>query len=197
MKKYVVAVTGASGPVVGLRVIKELAKTAEVYLVLSEQSFSILRHETGIDWNGKSEEEVQRKIRRHFKSKKIFAYHEKNFYAPIASGSFKTDGMFIVPCSMKSLAGIASGYSNSLIERAADVAIKEGRPLIISPREIPFSPIHLENMLKLSRIGVKIVPPVLGFYHAPESIDDLVDFAAGKILDVMGVSHHIFKRWGS
>ena len=197
MKKYIVAITGATGPVIGIRVIQEVLKSAEVHLIVSEQSFSIIRHETGIDWTGSTEVEVQKIIRKHFKSNKICYYDERNFYAPIASGSFRTDGMFVVPCSMKSLAGIASGYSNSLTERAADVVIKEGRPLVLSPREIPFSPIHLENMLKLSRIGVRIVPPVLGFYHGPENINDLVDFVAGKILDAMGIPHDIFKRWGS
>jgi 4-hydroxy-3-polyprenylbenzoate decarboxylase len=115
--------------------------------------------------------------------------------APIASGSFKTDGMLIVPCSMKTLSGIANGYANNLIERTADVTIKEGRALLLSPREMPFSAIHLENMLKLARIGVKIVPPVLAFYHKPKKIDDIVDFIAGKILDAVGVEHEIYRRW--
>lgn len=197
MKKYVLAITGATGPVVGIRVMQEVLKSAEIHLIVSEQSFSIIRHETGLDWNGSTEAAVQKKIRKHFATDRIRYYHERNFYAPIASGSFRTEGMFVVPCSMKSLAGIASGYSNSLTERSADVVIKEGRPLVLSPREIPFSPIHLENMLKLSRIGVRIVPPVLGFYHRPENISDLVDFAAGKILDAMGIPHDLFRRWGS
>jgi 4-hydroxy-3-polyprenylbenzoate decarboxylase len=103
--------------------------------------------------------------------------------------------MFIVPCSMKTLAGVAAGYTENLIQRSADVTLKEGRPLLLSPREMPFSAIHIENMLKLAQLGVKIAPPVPGFYHKPHTIDDLVDFMAGKILDVMGVEHHIFKRW--
>jgi len=197
MKKFVLAITGATGPVIGLRVLRELVKAAEVHVVISVQSFLIMRDETGVDLTGDNEADIQGKIREFSRSEKIFYYHEKNFESPIASGSFKTDGMFVVPCSMKSLSGIANGYSNSLVERAADVTIKEGRPLVLSPREMPFHAIHLENMLKLARLGVKIAPPVIGFYHQPKNIDDLVDFIAGKILDVMGVEHQIYQRWGT
>jgi 4-hydroxy-3-polyprenylbenzoate decarboxylase len=97
---------------------------------------------------------------------------------------------------MKTLSGIASGYANNLIDRSADVAIKEGRRLIISPREMPFNAIHLENMLKLARLGVTIAPPVPAFYQQPESIDEIVDFVVGKILDCAGISHLLFRRWG-
>ena len=197
MKKYIFAVTGASGPVVGIRVLKELAGKAEIHMVISAQSFSIIRDEAGIDWQGRTEKDIQGKIRKFLKSNNIYYYNESDFAAPISSGSFKTDGMFVVPCSMKSLSGIANGYANSLTERAADVIIKEGRPLLVSPREMPFSAIHLENMLKLAKLGVKIVPPVLGFYHSPKDINDIVDFVAGKILDAMGIEHEIYKRWGT
>lgn len=105
--------------------------------------------------------------------------------------------MFVVPCTMKTLAGIANGYANNLIERAADVTIKEGRPLLLAPREMPFSAIHLENMLKLSRIGVTIAPPVPAFYHNPGSLDDVIDFMVGKWLDQFGIDHTLFIRWGS
>jgi 4-hydroxy-3-polyprenylbenzoate decarboxylase len=98
---------------------------------------------------------------------------------------------------MKTLSGIANGYANNLTERAADVTIKEGRPLLLSPREMPFSAIHLENMLKLAKIGVKIAPPVPAFYHKPKKLDDVVDFVAGKILDSFGISHNLFRRWGT
>jgi 4-hydroxy-3-polyprenylbenzoate decarboxylase len=174
-----------------MRALKELIKHSEVHLVISSQSFSIIKEETGIDFS------VERKIRDYFKSRRIHCYSEHDLAAPVSSGSFKTDGMFVVPCSMKTLSGIANGYANNLIERAADVTIKEGRALLLSPRETPFSAIHLENMLKLSRIGVKIVPPVLAFYHKPKKIDDIVDFIAGKILDAAGVEHEIYKRWGT
>jgi 4-hydroxy-3-polyprenylbenzoate decarboxylase len=196
MKKFILAITGATGPVIGLRVLKELCRAAEAHVIISRQSFSIMRDEAGIDLAGESAAATEKKIKKYAGSKNIFYYAEGNFEAPVASGSFRTDGMFVVPCSMKSLSGIAHGYSNSLVERAADVTIKEGRPLVLSPREMPFSAIHLENMLTLARIGVKIAPPVIGFYHGPKTIDDMVDFAAGKILDLMGIDHEIYKRWG-
>jgi flavin prenyltransferase len=103
--------------------------------------------------------------------------------------------MLVVPCTMKTLSGIANGYANNLIERAADVTIKEGRQLLLSPREMPFSAIHLENMLKLARIGVRIAPPVPAFYHQPKDLDGVIDFIAGKILDSFGIEHELFKRW--
>lgn len=205
MKRFIFAISGASGSIIGIRVLRELLKTSQVHLIISSQSFSIIKDETGIDWTikkgsrvkGQELKLIQNKIRKYFNSKRIFYHSEYDLSAPVSSGSFKTDGMFVVPCSMKTLSGIANGYANNLVERAADVTIKEGRPLLLSPREMPFSAIHLENMLKLAMLGVKIAPPVLGFYHKPKKIDDIVDFMAGKILDSMGIEHEIFKRWGS
>ncbi len=196
MKKYVFALTGATGSIVGIRVLREVVKISEVHLVISSQSFPIIRQETGLDWYGDTAEDVQGKVRESLTSDNIHYYHEMDLAAPVSSGSFKTDGMFIVPCSMKTLSGIANGYTENLIQRTADVTIKEGRNLVISPREMPFSAIHLENMLKLARLGVKIAPPVMGFYHEPRTIEDMIDFAAGKMLDLMGIEHNIFKRWG-
>ena len=195
MSKYVFALTGATGPVLGIRVLREVVKIAEVHLLISSQSFPIIFQETGTDWDGDTEEDVQAKVRKSLQAEKIYYYHEMDLAAPVSSGSFKTDGMFIVPCSMKTLSGVANGYTENLIQRAADVTIKEGRRLVMSPREMPFSAIHLENMLKLARLGVRIAPPVMGFYHGPKTIDDMVDFAAGKILDLMGIEHDIFRRW--
>lgn len=197
MKRYVLGITGATGPAIGLRVLKELSRTAEVHVIISRQSFSIILEETGADLSDETAAAVEKRLRKFAASKNIYYHDEGDFEAPVASGSFKTDGMFVVPCSMKSLSGIANGYANSLIERAADVTIKEGRALLLAPREMPFSAIHLENMLKLARLGVKIAPPVMGFYHGPKSLDDMVDFVAGKILDAMGVEHEIFRRWGT
>lgn len=197
MKKYLLAMSGASGSAVGIRVLGELVKSSEVHMVISEQTFTILLNETGLDWSGAADSAVQEKIRSTMGSENIFFYNERDFTAPVSSGSFSTDGMFVVPCSMKSLSGIANGYTHTLIERAADVTIKEGRPLLISPREMPFNAIHLENMLKLARLGVKIAPPVIGLYHRPENLQEVMDFIAGKILDVMGIEHELFRRWGS
>ncbi|MBI4844831.1 MAG: UbiX family flavin prenyltransferase [Nitrospirae bacterium] len=196
MKSYIVAISGASGSILGLRLIEELLKSGNrVYLLISETAFLIIKTETGLDLTGKTESAVSKKVQKHFSSDKVRYFAESNLAAPVSSGSFITDGMFVVPCSMKTLSGIANGYANSLIERAADVVLKEGRMLILSPRETPLSPIHLENMLKLSRIGVGIVPPIPAFYHNPKEIMDIVDFAVGKILDRAGAANSLFKRW--
>ncbi len=203
MKSFVVAITGASGSVYGLRVIEELLKAGhKVHLIISRTAFLIIKTETGIDFSGRrgtqtqTQKEIEKKIQRHFSSKNLRYYSEQNLSAPVSSGSFITDGMLVVPCSMKTLSGIANGYANNLIERAADVVLKEGRRLIIAPREMPLSAIHLENMLKLARLGVKIVPPIPAFYQKPKKLSDIVDFVAGKILDSAGVKHNLFKRWG-
>ncbi|MBI4683383.1 MAG: UbiX family flavin prenyltransferase [Nitrospirae bacterium] len=196
MKSFIVAISGASGAIYGIRLVEELRKAADtVHLCVTGTAFSIIKTETGIDWLGKSEPETEKKIQKHYSSKKIKYYSETNLAAPIASGSFITNGMFIVPCSMKTLSGIANGYADNLIVRAADVSLKEGRGLIISPREMPFNAIHLENMLKLSRLGVKIAPPVPAFYQKPKDLNDIVEFVVGKILDAGGVKHNLFKRW--
>ncbi|HTZ19145.1 MAG TPA: flavin prenyltransferase UbiX [Dissulfurispiraceae bacterium] len=191
MKKYILAITGASGPIFGIRVLGELLKTSRVHLVISQNTFPIILKETGIDWSVDTENAV----RKHFATDRIFFHEDKDMEAPAASGSFRTDGMLIVPCTMKTLSAVANGYANNLIERAADVTIKEGRPLLLSPREMPFSAIHLENMLKLARLGVRIAPPVPAFYHGPKDLDDIIDFVAGKVLDSFGVEHDLFKRW--
>lgn len=187
--------TGASAAVLGLRVLTELLRTSEVHLIISEQSMGILESETGMDWGGGGPGEVQHRVRRHLDTDRVMYWDERDFNSPVASGSYPVDGMFVVPCSMKTLAGIANGYANTLTERAADVAIKEGRPLLLSPREMPFSAIHLSNMLKLARLGVKIAPPVPAFYHQPEGLGDMVNFLAGKILDAMGVHNSLYERW--
>lgn len=203
MKRFVLGISGASGPALGLRLLTELLKSSEVHLVATKDALQILHEESGIDLTGKTAEATGRKLRRYLKGeglgvaeiKRLSVHGTGEMGAPVASGSFHTDGMLVVPCSMKTLSGIANGYANNLITRAADVTIKEGRTLVLSPRETPLSAIHLENMLKLARIGVRIVPPVMGFYHRPESTGDMLAFMAGKILDTAGVEHSLFKRW--
>jgi len=197
VKRYAFAITGASGSVFGIRVLEHLFRSAEVHLIISSQSFPIIEHETGIDWSAATPSAVEKKIRLFFKSKRIFYHGESDLASPLSSGSFLTDGMLVVPCSMKTLSGIACGYANNLVERAADVTIKERRQLLLSPREMPFSAIHLENMLKLARLGVTIAPPVPAFYQRPTALNEIIDFVAGKILDSMGIGHEIFTRWGS
>ena len=140
MKSFIVAITGASGSIYGIRLIEGLLKSKhKVHLVISKQAFSIIKIETGINWTGNTASGIEKKIQKYFSSKNIKYYSENNLSAPFSSGSFITDGMFVVPCSMKTLSGIANGYANNLIERAADVMLKEGRRLILSPREMPFS----------------------------------------------------------
>jgi 4-hydroxy-3-polyprenylbenzoate decarboxylase len=196
VKRYILAISGASGSLFGIRLLEHLIKRSEVHLIISSQSFSIISHETGIDWSAGTDTQKEKKIRAYLKSKRVYYHNELNLASPLSSGSFITHGMLVVPCSMKTLSGIAHGYANNLTERAADVTIKEGRPLLLSPREMPFSAIHLENMLKLARLGVTIAPPVPAFYQNPGSLDDMVDFVVGKIMDSFGIRHTLFKRWG-
>jgi len=196
MKSFIVAISGASGSIYGIRLVKELIKAEiNVHLCLSNQSFSIIKTETGIDLSGITVQEIEEKVRKYFNSETVNYYGNGNLAAPISSGSFTTDGMFVVPCSMKTLAGIANGYASNLIVRAADVVMKEGRKLILSPREMPFSTIHLENMLKLSRMGVTIAPPIPAFYQKPENMDNIIEFVVGKLMDSAGIENSLFKRW--
>lgn len=187
MKRFILAITGASGIVYGLRLAEELAKISELNLILSESALEVMKTETDI----KNFEDFERR----FTKSNVKIYREDEISAPVASGSYRTDGMFIVPCSMKTLSAIAHGYADNLITRAADVTIKEGRRLVISPREMPLSVIHLENMLKLAKIGVIVAPSTPAFYHRPESLDDIVNFVVGKLLDCMGVENKLFRRW--
>lgn len=195
MKRYILAITGASGTRLGLRLLSELSKRAEVYLIISSSAKTILKEEDDIIIIEEKDKEEVLKTLSEFIHGKVYYFSEKELNAPIASGSFRTDGMFIVPCSMKTLSAISNGYASNLIERAADVMIKERRPLIISPREMPFSPIHLENMLRLARLGVIIAPAVPAFYHKPRNIDGLIDFIVGRLLDEASIEHELYKRW--
>lgn len=198
MNSSVVAITGASGSIYGIRLLEALLnKGNDVHLCISGHAFSILKTETGTDWTGKTPSSIEKRIRKHFSSEKVHFYSNSDLAAPISSGSFLAGVMFVVPCSMKTLSGIASGYATNLIERAADVTLKEGRKLVLSPREMPFSAIHLGNMLKLSELGATIAAPVPAFYQKPESINNMVDFVVGKILDSAGIGHDLFKRWKS
>ncbi len=193
MFRYIVAISGASGAIIGVRLIKELLKHSEVHLIVSTDAIGILKGESNIDWTDYAEPQ----IRNYFGTERLYCHNLIDFYAPVASGSFKTNGMFVVPCSMKTLSAIASGYGNTLIERAADVTIKEGRRLLLAPREMPFSAIHLENMLKLARLGVVIAPPVAAFYHNPQTLDEMMDFFCGKLLDAFGIENDLYRRWQS
>lgn len=195
-RQFVVAMTGASGSVYGLRMVRELLHAGErVSLILTSAGRQVLNYETGLDW---SEDIKQRRhqVQEYFASIAVESLAIDDFWAGSASGSATTDAMIVIPCSMGTIGRIASGLSSNLLERAADVMLKERRPLVLVPRETPFNTIHLENLLRLSRAGAVVLPAMPGFYHAPRTMDDLVDFVVGKVLDQLGIEHSLFARWG-
>jgi len=196
IRHYVVAITGASGSVYGLRLISELLRSGgRVSLILTSAGRQVLNHETGLEWS--AEIKVQRQqVQEYFASIAVDCLAIDDFWAGAASGSAAADAMIIAPCSMGTLGRIAAGLSGNLLERAADVMLKERRSLLLVPRETPFNNIHLENLLRLSQSGAVILPAMPGFYHGPETIEDLVDFVVGKILDQLDVQHSLFTRWG-
>lgn len=183
MKSLVVGMTGASGAVFGVRLL-EAARDAgiETHLVVSKWGRRTLEHETG-----KSLDDLRALADRH--------YGPADMGALMSSGSFPVDGMAVAPCSARSLAAIAAGLSENLIHRAADVMIKERRPLVLVVRETPLSAIHLENMLKLARLGVTIMPPVPAFYNRPRSIETMVDHTVARVFDQFGLRLDMAERW--
>ena len=182
MKRIVLAVTGASGMGYAVTLAEALKKAGcELFIVVSDNAKTVMKYE---------QKDALAKLK---KCGQMF--DERRIDANIASGSFDYDAMIVCPCSMKTLAAIASGFSYNLITRAADVAIKEQRKLVLVPREMPFSAIHLENMLKLARLGVVILPACPGFYHEPKSVQDLVNHVVGKIMDTAGIENEMFRRW--
>ncbi|GAA2308957.1 UbiX family flavin prenyltransferase [Streptomyces caniferus] len=182
--RLIVGMTGATGAVFGVRLLEALAELPDVetHLVLSRWARPTIELETG-----RSVAEVSALAE--------VTHRPEDQGATLASGSFRTDGMVIAPCSMKTLAGIRAGYADGLLGRAADVVLKERRPLVLVPRETPLSEIHLENMLALARKGVQMVPPMPAFYHHPRSVDDLVDHLIARILDQFGLPAPAAKRW--
>ena len=196
IRHFVVAITGASGSVYGLRLVSELLRSGgRVSLILTSAGRQVLNHETGLEWS--AEMKVQRhQVQEYFASIAVDCLAIDDFWAGAASGSAAADAMIIVPCSMGTLGRIAAGLSGNLLERAADVMLKERRRLLLVPRETPFNNIHLENLLRLSQSGAVILPAMPGFYHGPQTIEDLVDFVVGKILDQLDVQHSLFIRWG-
>lgn len=194
----IVGITGASGSVYGLRLCDELLKAGKrIVVVASSTGLGVVREETNLDLSGVESVSAARLRELFGVSPEQLTFHSAdNLFAPPASGSSAPDAMVVAPCSMGTLARIAAGFSGTLLERCADVMVKEGRPLVIVPRETPLSAIHLENMLKLARLGVRVVPAMPAFYHHPKTLDDLVDFVVGKVLDTLGVHHELFTRWG-
>jgi flavin prenyltransferase len=193
--KWIVAITGASGACYSLTLVRELvAAHVEVHLVISEAGFRVLHDEEGLKTNARL---VRSEGLPGVAASDITLYDVRDIGARIASGSAPFDGMVICPCSMGTLGAIAHGISSNLIHRAADVTLKERRPLVLVPRETPLSTIHISNMLTLSQAGATIIPAMPGFYHLPKSIDDLVKMQVMKVLDQMGVASNLVPRWKS
>lgn len=183
VKRLIVGITGATGAIFGVRLLEAL-KVAEVetHLVLSRWGQRTVEHETGLTFAD-------------LESRASVVHGSGNMAATISSGSFRTDGMVICPCSMRTVATIAHGNGENLVHRAADVILKERRRLVIVPRETPLSEIHLENLLKLARMGVGILPPMPAFYNKPATLDDMVDHIVARVLDQFDIDAALAKRW--
>ena len=182
--KLVVGITGSTGVIYGVRLLQVLKeKKIQTHLIMTEWAKKCLAMETDF-----TPDEV--------KSLATTISDEANMAASISSGTHKIDGMIVIPCTMKTLSSIAVGYDETLIARAAGVTLKESRKLILVPRETPLTAINLENMLKLARLGVVILPPVPGFYTKPKTIDEIVNHTVGKCLDQFNIEHDLYKRWG-
>jgi 4-hydroxy-3-polyprenylbenzoate decarboxylase len=181
--ELVVAITGASGTIYGIRLLEELKKVrVSTHLIMTRFALMNLKYETEYDES-------------YVKGLADRVYAEEDMGAPIASGSYRTDGMAIVPCSMKTLSAIANGLEINLVTRAASVALKERRSLVLMVRETPLNVIQLENMLKVARAGAFIMPASPPFYTKPKSVDDMVNSMVGRVLDLFGIEHSLYRRW--
>lgn len=181
--KLLVGISGSSGVAYGVRLLEVLRTLKiETHLIISKWAEECIKIETD-------------KKPSYVKSLAKHVYSNDDLAAKPSSGSFKIDGMVVIPCSMKTLASIANGYEDTLIARSASVMLKESRKLVLVPRETPLTAIHLSNMLRLARMGTIILPAMPGFYHRPKSIDELLNHISGKILDQFGIEHEVFKRW--
>jgi len=181
--RCVVGVSGASGAIYGIRALQVMKKCGvETHLILTDAAQETIRLET--DFSTGDVQELASEV-----------HQVGDLTSKLASGSFPTDGMLVIPCSMKTLAGVASGYSDNLLLRAADVTIKERRRLVLVVRETPLSLIHLENMIRVARAGAVVLPAMPAFYHRPRTVDELVDQVVGKALDLLGVEHDLTRSW--
>ncbi|MEW8505935.1 MAG: flavin prenyltransferase UbiX [Candidatus Thiodiazotropha sp.] len=193
------AITGASGSAYALRLLESLlAAERDIYLMISQAGQIVLRMESDLDLPGQPVE-MEKLLTERFQARpgQLQVFGRQQWMAPVASGSNPPAAMVVCPCTTGTLASIACGASNDLIERAADVVLKERRKLILVVRETPFSDIHLENMLKLSRMGAVIMPANPGFYHNPATLDDMLDFMVARILDQLDIEHSLIPRWGT
>lgn len=206
MKRIIVGITGASGAILGERLVRALlAGGHEVHVVISPSGVTVFREELGV-LLGQTHSEIKKNFLKHFRgltpqkgsdpmTGKLFIAPADDFADKVSSGSAKIDAMVIAPCSMSTVGAIAHGITMNLIHRAASVSIKEKRPLVLVPRESPLSPIHLKNLLYLSEIGVHIVPATTAFYHKPKTVEEMVDFTVGRVLDLLKIEHKLFRRW--
>ncbi|HEY7673916.1 MAG TPA: flavin prenyltransferase UbiX [Burkholderiales bacterium] len=193
-----VALTGASGMPYGLRLIECLVRSgARVYILYSQAAHVVAKQELDLVLPPRAAD-AERLFSERYSANpgQLRVFGREDWFAPVASGSNPPDAMVICPCTMGTLGSVAAGLSENLIERAADVMLKEGRKLIFVPRETPFSVLHLETMLKLARAGAVILPANPGFYHHPKRVEELVDFVVARILDHLGVTHELMRRWG-
>ena len=192
--RFVLGMTGASGAPYAVALLKTLcASGCDVHLTISRSATQVLREEMGIEVDLRKFDPA---VFGDFDASRLTYHHHENFSAGIASGSFRTSGMIVSPCSMSTLASIAQGLTANLITRAADVHIKERRKLILVPRETPLSLIHLENLVKVTQAGAIVLPAMPGWYHKPEKLGDLVDFIVSRICDQLNLSNSLINRWG-
>ncbi len=195
----ILAISAASGFILGIKTLEYLLEhDYKIELIISQNAYYIAESELGLILNNDRDfikDNILKFLNLENKSENLKVWLDSEFHANPSSGSYKTAGMLIVPSSMSTVAAIASGYTSNLIIRSADVCIKEKRKLLVVPRETPLSSIHLENLLKLSNNGVIIVPPTVGFYSEPQSLDDCINFIVGKILDLFGIDNSLYKRW--
>ncbi|RUO75168.1 flavin prenyltransferase UbiX [Idiomarina seosinensis] len=202
-QRVTVAMTGASGAPYGLRLIQCLLKQQQqVLLLISSAARVVLATEENLKLSA-APEQAARQLTEYFNAQgcsvaeqQLQVFGKEDWFSPVASGSAAPKRMIVCPCSTSTLSAIATGSSNTLIERAADVVIKERGQLIVVPRESPLSTVHLQNMLQLSQLGVTVMPAAPGFYHQPKSIDDLVDFMVARMLDHLGLEQNLMSRWG-
>jgi len=193
-KPWVIGITGASGVIYGVRLCQYMLSLGkQVHLLITDAGWRVLRDELGWDI---AHRQTTLDLQLNAHSGQLLYDQMMDIGAGIASGSFLTEGMMIVPCSMGTLSAIARSASDNLLERTADVMLKEGRKLIIVPRETPLHATHLENMLSLVKMGVKMIPAMPAFYHRPRSLDEMINFIVGKVLDNANIEHQLYKRWG-
>lgn len=196
MKPYVVGITGASGAIYGIRFVQILAELGhDVALVVSDAARLVIQEELQVTLANLTEKDSFRTFFEPSVLDRIALYSSKDFTAPVASGSYPTQGMIIIPASTGTLGHVASGAIVNLIHRAAECHLKEGRRLVVVPRETPLSVIQLENLLKLARSGVRVIPASPAFYSGAQTIQDLVDFVVGKVLDSLEIPHAVYPRW--